>query len=92
MKTWRGLIAGIGILAALGVAHIRPAVAGEGPQTRCPVRKEAIDKRVYTDYQGKRIYFCCPPCVEQFNKNPDIYLKQMEEEGVILEPVPTKKP
>ncbi len=29
------------------------------PQTTCPVLAGKIDKNVYADYQGKRIYFCC---------------------------------
>ena len=29
------------------------------PQTTCPVLAGNIDKNVYADYQGKRIYFCC---------------------------------
>ena len=29
------------------------------PQTTCPVLGGNVDKNVYADYQGKRIYFCC---------------------------------
>ena len=40
------------------------------PQTTCPVLAGNIDKSVYADYQGKRIYFCCKGCDAEFNKNP----------------------
>ncbi len=58
------------------------------PQTVCPVRGDTIDKSVYVDYQGKRIYFCCKGCDAEFNKNPEKYLKKMQEEGVTPEPSP----
>ena len=62
-----------------------------GPQINCPVMGGKIDKNVYTDYQGKRIYFCCSGCLDDFKKNPDKYIKQMEEQGVTLEPTPGTK-
>jgi len=50
-----------------------------------------IDKNVYTDYQGKRIYFCCSGCLDDFKKSPEKYLKQMEEHGVRPEQTPGTK-
>jgi len=58
------------------------------PQTTCPVLAGDIDKSVYADYQGKRIYFCCKGCDAEFNKNPEKYMKKLQEEGVTLEPAP----
>lgn len=58
------------------------------PQTTCPVLAGNIDKSVYADYKGKRIYFCCKGCDAEFNKNPDKYMKKLQEEGVTLEPAP----
>ena len=62
------------------------------PQTTCPVLAGNIDKSVYADYQGKRIYFCCKGCDAEFNKNPEKYLKKLQEEGVTLEPAPAGAP
>ena len=59
------------------------------PQTVCPVLAGNIDKNVYVDYQGKRIYFCCKGCDTEFKKDPEKYLKKLQEEGVALEPAPT---
>jgi YHS domain-containing protein len=65
---------------------------GKGnPQTICPIQGGKIDKSIYTDYQGKRIYFCCSGCIDDFKKDPDKYLKQMEEHGVTLEQAPGAK-
>ena len=58
------------------------------PQTTCPVLGGNVDKNVYADYQGKRIYFCCKGCDAEFNKDPEKYLKKLQEEGVTLEPAP----
>jgi YHS domain-containing protein len=40
------------------------------------------------DYEGQRVYFCCAACIEEFNKNPEKYLKKMEEAGVKPEKTP----
>ncbi|MCE5335115.1 MAG: YHS domain-containing protein [Desulfobacteraceae bacterium] len=57
-------------------------------QTKCPVMNGAVDKKVYTDYKGQRVYFCCTGCVENFNKDPEKYLGKMKAEGVTPEKTP----
>ena len=56
-------------------------------QTTCPVMGGKIDKSIYADYEGKRVYFCCASCLAEFNKNPEKYVKKLEDEGVTLENV-----
>ena len=34
-------------------------VTASNVQMTCPVEGGKIDKSVYVDYQGKRVYFCC---------------------------------
>lgn len=58
------------------------------PQTNCPVMGGKINKEVYTDYQGKRVYFCCTGCIPEFKKYPAKYIKKLEDEGVTLEKIP----
>jgi YHS domain-containing protein len=58
------------------------------PQTKCPVLGGNTNKQVYVDYKGKRIYFCCEGCDKEFKKDPEKYLKKMQDEGVTLEPSP----
>ena len=60
-------------------------------QSVCPVLGNKINKDVYTDYQGKRVYFCCAGCEAPFKKNPEKYLKKMEEQGVTPEKTPAGK-
>ena len=65
-----------------------PGIAQAGSQTKCPVLGNKIDEKVFVDYQGKRIYFCCAGCVDEFKKDPEKYLKKMEAEGVTPEKTP----
>ena len=58
------------------------------PQITCPVMGGKINKEIYTDYEGKRVYFCCKGCIGEFTKDPAKYVKKLEEEGVTLEKVP----
>ena len=61
------------------------------PQTLCPVLAGTIDKNVYADYRGKRIYFCCKGCDNEFKKDPEKYMKKLKDEGVTLEAAPSGK-
>ena len=65
-------------------------VGDEGQaQTTCPMMKgNPINEKVYTDHKGKRVYFCCSDCVKAFKVDPDKYMKEMADQGVILEDTP----
>lgn len=60
-------------------------------QIACPVQHGKINKDLYVDYQGQRIYFCCKECIPIFKKNPEAYLKRMTQEGVTPEKSPGGK-
>lgn len=89
MTYWRLFLAALALVAVFALST--EGSAKEPNQLKCPVLSSPINKKVYTDYQGKRIYFCCPPCIPQFNKNPEKYMKQFEKEGVVLEDAPPTK-
>lgn len=77
------------ILALTLAAFAAGSVWAEAkPQTVCPVLGGNVDKQVYADYKGKRIYFCCKGCDAQFKKDPEKYMKKLEEQGITLEPCP----
>ena len=48
-------------------------------QTTCPVMEGAIDKNLYTEYKGKKVYFCCPGCKEKFLKEPEKYIAKLPQ-------------
>ncbi len=54
-------------------------------QTKCPVMGGEINKDFFVDVKGKRIYVCCPGCIESIKKDPDKYIKEMESKGIELE-------
>ena len=37
-----------------------------------------VDPKVTVVYKGKTIGFCCKDCVEEFEKDPEKYVKKME--------------
>lgn len=65
-------------------------VATAASQTKCPVMGGRINEKVYTDYNGKRIYFCCAGCIGAFKNNPEKYVKKMEAEGQTPAEIPAK--
>jgi YHS domain-containing protein len=72
---------------SLWAADPKPA-AEATTQAKCPVLAGDINKQVYADYKGKRIYFCCKGCDAQFKQDPEKYMKKLKEQGVTLEPAP----
>ena len=66
--------------AAAEDAGAENAAAGETLQKTCPVMGMPIDKRYYADYEGRRIYFCCPDCAAKFEKDPKAYLEKVDAE------------
>jgi YHS domain-containing protein len=56
-------------------------------QDHCPVMGNPVDRKVFFDYEGKRIYFCCSPCIEKFKEDPEGFIKKMEAEGIGFEKV-----
>jgi YHS domain-containing protein len=75
-------------ILALALIMAGPVLAQGKAQTTCPVLGGSVDKNVYVDYQGQRIYFCCKGCDEEFKKNPDKYLEKMKSQGVTPEKSP----
>ena len=61
------------------------------PQTHCPVMGGQIDKSVFADFEGERVYFCCLPCQERFQADPRKYVQTLEAAGITLEKLPGEK-
>ena len=75
-------VAGVGWAAPPPL--MEKSLAGKS-QIACPVQGGKINKDLYVDYQGQRVYFCCAECIPIFKKNPEAYLKKMQEKGVVPE-------
>lgn len=61
------------------------------PQTNCPVMGGKINKNLYVDANGKRIYVCCGGCIGKVKADPEKYIKKLEDEGITLEKTPKKE-
>ena len=48
----------------------------------CPVSGEKIEEKLKAnyEYEGKIYNFCCAACIEEFKKDPQKYIKKVEEE------------
>jgi YHS domain-containing protein len=74
------LVVGIVVLNGCKEKSESSAAASAGiEQTTCPVMGEAINKSVYTEYNGKKVYFCCAGCVAKFKADPDKYIAKLPQ-------------
>jgi YHS domain-containing protein len=49
-------------------------------QTTCPVMEgNPIKKEYFVEYEGKKVYFCCPGCDKKFTANPEQYLAKLPQ-------------
>jgi rhodanese-related sulfurtransferase/YHS domain-containing protein len=70
---------------------MKAADGGETPQKTCPVMGGKINKELYTDVKGKRVYVCCKGCIAKVEKNPEKYLAVLEKRGEEVADVPGAK-
>lgn len=85
MKRYLVVFAVLLAFMAASLAVAADPAAKDQPQTVCPVMGGNINKDIYVDYQGQRIYFCCPACIDIFKKDPGKFLQKMKEQGVTPE-------
>jgi YHS domain-containing protein len=38
-----------------------------------------INKELYTEYKGKKVYFCCPGCEDKFKADPEKYITKLPQ-------------
>jgi YHS domain-containing protein len=49
-------------------------------QTTCPILDgNKIDKNVFVEYKGKKVYFCCAACKSVFEKDPEKYAANLPQ-------------
>ncbi len=54
-------------------------VAAVLEQTTCPVMGGAINKAIFTEHKGKKVYFCWSPCEEKFKQEPGKYIAKLPQ-------------
>lgn len=89
MKHWMLLLAGCALLAlALPVATRADEPRSPNAQKLCPVMNDPINPNLYVDFEGKRIYVSCTHSLDIVKANPKKFVRQLESEGITLEPAP----
>lgn len=48
-------------------------------QTMCPVMNGPINKELFVEYKGKKVYFCCQGCERMFKEEPEKYLAKLPQ-------------
>lgn len=79
------------LIALLILSGAGLAFAEGKPQTTCPVMGAKINKTMYVDVKGYRIYICCAGCNRAIKANPDKFIEKMKADGVELEKAPVKE-
>ncbi len=58
-------------------------------QAYCPVmQNNKINKNLYVDFKGKRIYVCCKGCLPMVKRHPEKYRKMLKDKGVKVADTP----
>ena len=87
----------VAVLALILAACAKSGVSGDMAanasakivrQTTCPVMGGAIDRSLYVDHAGKRIYACCSGCLSPIKENPEKYIQELEAKGITLDKAP----
>jgi YHS domain-containing protein len=52
----------------------------ETGQKMCPVMAKEVNPKVFTEYEGRKIYFCCEQCKADFAKDPKKYVAIVDAE------------
>ena len=60
------------------------------PQTVDVTCGHAVDRNVYGDYEGNRVYFHSPGNKTQFESNVTENLRKIKEKGIVLEKAPVR--
>lgn len=71
-------------MLVLTISLIAMADDNMGNQKACPVMGGDINKEVFTDFEGHRVFFCCEGCIAKFEAEPQKYLEKMKADGVEL--------
>ncbi len=54
-------------------------VQATSEQKTCPVLGGPIDRSVFVEYKGRKVYFCCKGCIEKFQADPEKYVPKLPQ-------------
>ena len=77
--------------AKADVVKAAPAVekaAVAKAQTLCPIEGAKIDKALFVDVEGSRIYVCCKDCIDKVKADSKAAMKKIADAGETCEKCP----
>ena len=83
----KSILIAVSALMIMGQA-LAADISAPSPQTVCPVMGGKVNKTLFVDYDGKRVYACCSGCLPDLKQDPAKYIKQLEAKGVKLDATP----
>ena len=81
------VLSGIVYLLLSGTMVLSGCGRGGEAQTKCPMCGREIDRDIYVDYAGKRVYVCSEMCKAPFEADPETFVKKLSDGGVVLEDI-----
>ncbi len=48
-------------------------------QTTCPVMGAKINKNIFVEHKGQKVYFCCGGCEGKFKADPEKYISKLPQ-------------
>jgi len=72
------LVMGCSKSADTPTAASAPATQPMIAQTICPIMGNPINPEIFVEHDGRKVYFCCKPCVEKFKADPAKYLSKLD--------------
>ncbi len=79
----------LGMGISVSLAQHEPAAHGKAAALpNCPVMDEPIDFTVSTETDDGPVFFCCPGCIEKYDKNPEKYAKKAAAQRAALKDRP----
>jgi len=68
------------LLAVISTLIVSKGILAETTNSTCPALVgEKVDENIFTDYHGKRVYFCCNKCRREFISAPEKYIKNLPQ-------------
>jgi YHS domain-containing protein len=60
-------------------AEIKQVVSEAIEQKTCPIMGNPINKELYAEYKGQKVYFCCAGCKPKFEADPEKYVAKLPQ-------------
>lgn len=61
------------------VSEEAQVVAAVNEQTMCPVMDKPINKALFVEHEGEKVYLCCKACEGKFKAEPAKYMTKLPQ-------------